>query len=152
MIDKILEDKIAEVIDSLDATLYDIEIAKEFERSIFRIYITSEDGIDLDKCERVSKMISPLLDVEEPIYKNYFFEVSSPGVERILSKPKHFSKSIGENLNIKLNDGQKIRGKLEEYRDGTIKVASEDGEKEIKLEDIKKAKTLFDWGSTKSKK
>ncbi len=151
MIDNTLEKKIAAAIESEGAKLYDIEIAKEFERSIFRIYITSPEGVDLDKCEKISKILSPMLDVESPVNENYFFEVSSPGVERILSKKKHYENSLGETINIKLSDGEKVKGKLNKIEGNSIALETTQGEELFDMESIKKAKTVFDWNKNAKK-
>lgn len=151
MIDNALERKIAAAIESEGAELYDIEIAKEFERSIFRIYITAPKGIDLDMCERISKILSPMLDVEAPVNENYFFEVSSPGIERILSKKRHYENSIGEILNIKCIGGEKSRGRLLKIEGNTITLETSQGEESFDIESIKKAKTLFDWNKNSKK-
>ena len=96
-----LEESIKLAVESLGANLYDIVNAKEHDRNIFRVLITAENGISLDKCAEISRMISPILDVDEPMGGEYILEVSSPGIERKLRKKDHFLGSVGEKVKIK---------------------------------------------------
>ena len=82
-------------------------------------------------------------DVEDPVEGRYFLEVSSPGVERKLTKPEHFEKSIGENVKVTLNDGTKVKGQLKSFVDNEAEI----GKEKVKFEDIKKAKTYVDWST-----
>ena len=90
MITQDLHDKIESLITQKGLELYDIELLKENESMILRISIFKKEGISLDDCENISTLIAPLLDVELSDLEAYHLEVSSPGVERNLKKPKHF--------------------------------------------------------------
>ena len=81
-----LEESIEMTIQGCGAELYDIVTTREHDRRIYRIFITSKDGINLDKCAEVSRLISPILDIDEPLSGEYALEVSSPGIERKLKK------------------------------------------------------------------
>ena len=59
------------------------------------------DGVTLDDCVRVSKLLSPLLDAEDALPGAYEFQVSSPGVDRVLTKPAHFEKAVGQKIRVK---------------------------------------------------
>lgn len=78
--------------------LVDIEYIKEGGNWFLRIFVDKEGGIDIDECVRISEYVSEQLDTHEPISGAYFLEVSSPGVERPLKKPKDVEKSIGKNV------------------------------------------------------
>ena len=82
--------------------IYDVEYVKEGKDYFLRIYIDNENGISLDDCELVSNNITDLLDKEDYIKEQYFLEVSSPGVERVLKKDKHLQNNIGVKIQIKL--------------------------------------------------
>lgn len=73
-----LDESIEIAVDGCGVNLYDIVTVKENETNIYRIYITSPNGINLDKCAEVSRQISPLLDIHEPLHGKYNLEVSSP--------------------------------------------------------------------------
>ena len=96
-----LEQSIKLAVESLGANLYDIVSTKAHDRNIFRVLVTAEGGISLDKCAEISRMISPILDVDEPMNGEYILEVSSPGIERKLRTKEHFKASVGEKVKVK---------------------------------------------------
>nr|MBP3725134.1 ribosome maturation factor RimP [Campylobacter sp.] len=124
---------------------YDSEIANENGKAIYRVFVTKQGGVSLDDCEKLSRLLSPIFDVEPPMSGEYFLEVSSPGLERKLSKKEHFSKSIGELVKITTEQKDKIYGKIIKFEDENLFLATEDGEICIKFDDIKKAKTYIEW-------
>ena len=140
-----LEESIEIAVQGCDAQLYDIVTTKEHDRNIFRIYVTAEGGISLDKCAEISRMISPILDIEEPMHGNYNLEVSSPGIERKLKKPQHFKASIGENIRVKDFNKDIAKGKLTFADDSEIKVTTEHGEEIISYDEISAASTYYEW-------
>lgn len=140
-----LEESIKLAVENQGAKLYDIVKVKENDKNIFRIFVTSKDGIDLDKCAEISRMISPILDVEEPMSGEYFLEVSSPGIERRLRKTEHFKASIGENVKIKDVSTEVYKGELLNADDEKIVVKTEFGEEEISYDSILSAATYFVW-------
>lgn len=93
-----LEEEIKIVVEGCGMSLYDIVQVKENDNNIYRIYITSPDGVSLDKCEEISRMVAPILDIKEPMRGKYLLEVSSPGIERKLKKLEHLQSSVGENV------------------------------------------------------
>lgn len=128
--------------------LYDTEVANENGRAIYRIYITKQGGVSLDECEKVSRLLSPIFDVEPPISGDYSLEVSSPGLERKLEKPSQFRQSIGELVKISAlinGENQKLKGKLTLVDEDGIEITTENGQIGIKFSDIKKARTYFEW-------
>lgn len=82
--------------------LWDVEYVKEGSRQILRITIDSENGIDINDCERVHRAIDPILDEADPIPVQYYLEVSSPGLERELRTQEHLTKCIGQKVVAKL--------------------------------------------------
>ncbi len=126
--------------------LYDTELVTENGKRIYRVYITSKNGVSIKECEDVSKVISPILDTNPPIEGAYTLEVSSPGIERKLKSLDNFGSSIGELVKIKTFDGEKIKGKLLKVEDGKILIRDEGGElKEVDYSDIEKARTYYKW-------
>lgn len=140
-----LEESIEIAVHGCDAELYDIVSAKEHHRNIFRVFVTVPGGISLDKCAEISRMISPILDIEEPMNGVYTLEVSSPGIERKLKKPQHFKGSIGEKIRVKDFNKDIVKGKLTFADDSEIKVDTEDGEKIINYTDISSSSTYYEW-------
>ena len=82
------------IINDLGYDLYDVEYLKEGKDYILRITIDNDKGINIEDCEKVSNAINDILDSADYIKDQYNLEVSSPGLERILKKDKHFEKPL----------------------------------------------------------
>ncbi|MDR1008440.1 MAG: ribosome maturation factor RimP [Campylobacteraceae bacterium] len=136
-----MNESIEKIIQGCDAKLYDFESVMENGHRVFRVYITCEGGVTLEKCEEISKIISPIFDLNPPVSGKYFLEVSSPGIERILKLPKHFKASIGDKVKIKLNSGESLQGIIINANDESAEI---DGQF-VNYSDINKAKTYFEW-------
>ncbi|HMB71981.1 MAG TPA: ribosome maturation factor RimP [Gammaproteobacteria bacterium] len=104
-------------VERLGYELADVEVKIGGRDGVLRVFIDKPAGIGLDDCETVSRQISALLDVEDPIPGHYRLEVSSPGLDRRLTKPEHFQRFTGENVRVKLRtprDGRRnFRGALQ---------------------------------------
>ncbi len=146
-----IEDKVEklvkEKIETLGYELYDVEYSKEGKNYFLRIFIDSPKGIDLNDCEKVNDGINELLDQADYIKEQYFLEVSSPGIERILRKDKHLEQNIGKEINIKLfkkdeNGKKEYQGILKQYNEEKIEL-----EEEITIErkNIAQIKTVYNW-------
>lgn len=105
------------VVESLNYELILVEVAGEGDSTILRVYIDHENGIGVDDCEKVSREISALLDVEDPVPYAYNLEVSSPGLDRPLVTAEHFADYCGETAKIQLVAPQDGRRRFK----GTIK-------------------------------
>lgn len=140
---------LAALVQECGARLYDSEVVRENDKMIYRVYITSPDGVNLDLCQKVSELLSPIFDVEPPVSGEYFLEVSSPGLERNLKSKEHFAMSVGELVSLKFSDenGQNtvIKGELISTNDDEICIKSAQGEIKIPYTKIKKAKTYIEW-------
>mgnify|MGYP002865748494 CR=1 FL=1 len=97
-IEERVENLILKTVQDLGYKLYDVQYAKEGKDYFLRVFIDNENGIDLNDCEKVSDSINDLLDSADYIKEQYFLEVSSPGIERVLRKDKHLNESIGKEL------------------------------------------------------
>ena len=147
-IEEKIESLTSKPITDLGYDLYDVEYVKEGKDYFLRIYIDSEKGIDLDDCEKASNAITEILDKEDYIKEQYFLEVSSPGVERVLRKEKHLKDNIEAEVQIKLFkplDGQKqYKGILKDFSNEYITIFTTE---EIKIDrkNISQIKTVFNW-------
>ena len=144
-VEKLLEKTIVD----LGYDLYDVKYEKEGKDYYLRIIIDKPDGIDLNDSEKVNNSINDILDEADYIKDQYFLEVSSPGIERVLRKEKHFESQIGNEISVKLFkpiDKQKeLIGILEEYNNNEITIKLDDKSITINLKDIALAKTIFNW-------
>lgn len=121
--------------------LYHIEFVKEQGENFLRIYIDHEAGIGLSDCEKVSRQISAMLDLEDPVPDSYYLEVSSPGIERELYTEEHLNKYIGNSITVRLNKlfngNKKVIGVLKDFNDSQITIIKEGEEIFIPREKIK---------------
>jgi len=140
-----LEESIKIAVEGCGATLYDIVQLKENDKNIFRVYVTKQGGISLDKCAQISIMISPILDIEEPMNGEYSLEVSSPGIERKLKKTSHYKASIGEKIKLRDFNKDLIKGTIKAATDEEVIIQTEHGEEIIAYDEISQASTYFDW-------
>ncbi|MFD2670062.1 ribosome maturation factor RimP [Marinicrinis sediminis] len=118
--------------------LVDIEYVKEGANRFLRIFVDKENGIDIEECGRISEYISAKLDEKDPITEAYFLEVSSPGAERPLKKPKDFERSIGKYVNITtyepIDGSKEFEGTLLAYDDQFVTVEIKVKQKKQKVE------------------
>jgi len=104
--------------------------------------------LDLNACTAISRSVSALLDVEDPITSAYQLEVSSPGIDRPLLRSKDFEKHVGYEVTVETDvpneDGQKrFRGKMTGFSDDVITLVTDEGEIKISLADVIKAKLVL---------
>ncbi|MBK1971389.1 ribosome maturation factor RimP [Campylobacter sp. TTU_617] len=126
---------------------YDDELVSENGKKIYRVYVMKKGGVNLDDCARLSEILSPLFDVEPPVNGEYFLEVSSPGLERKLTKLDHFQKSINELVKITTNEKEKLEAKIISIENENIILENLENKEKITLNfnDIKKARTFIVW-------
>ena len=130
---------------NLGYDLYDVEYTKEGKNYYLRIFIDKTSGIDLNDCEIVNNAIVDILDEADYIKEQYFLEVSSPGVEKILRKDKHLKQYIGKQIDIKLfkpiNKSKNIIGVLKKFDDNNIYLEEES----IDRRNISQIKLVYNW-------
>ena len=136
------------VINDLGYELLDLEYIMERGRWVLRVYIDKEGGIGVNDCVIVSKEVSPILDVEDPIDGSYILEVSSPGLNRPLTKERHFVWAIGKKVRIKTDlpiEGRRnFKGLLEDFRDGTIYLNIDGKIFSLSYDNIEKANLVYE--------
>ncbi len=124
--------KVTEIAEALAAPIaaengcevWDVEYVKEAGSWYLRVYLDRPEGVTIDHCEAVSRALSDKLDEADPIEGSYILEVSSPGADRVLRKPEHFARFVGEKVEVKLyrpRDGAKsLVGDLADYAEGAV--------------------------------
>lgn len=133
------------ILKSLGLVLWDLEFQQQGPKWLLRVYIDREQGgVTLNDCEAVSRDLSALLDVEDVITHSYVLEVSSPGLDRSLTRPEHFARFFGSMIKVKTYqqiNGQKVfRGKLLGMTENKISLELENGTLlEIMLSTVAKA-------------
>lgn len=136
------------ILEDLNLELVDVEFVKEGKDWYLRVYIDSDNGVDLDACTEVSERLSQKLDEEDLIAHAYFLEVSSPGAERPLKKEKDLREAIGKSVRITTYapiDGEKtFEGELIDF-DGerlrlSVKVKTKRKEVDIPYDKVASAR------------
>jgi len=140
-----LDAKIAKIVEANGAEFYDTEIVKDSGNSIFRVYITKDGGVTLNLCADISNELSPFLDIHPPIDGTYFLEVSSPGIERKLKKPRHFISAIGENIKFKICGGKKEKGRVISADENGFTVKIKGETQYFGYSDVSKVRTYYEW-------
>lgn len=141
---------ITSCVEKLGYRIWDVEFVKEGAGWYLRITIDSDDGIDIDDCEKVSRAISPLLDEADPIEQNYTLEVSSPGLERTLRTPEHFAACTGEEIEVRLyspdETGSKAyKGTLVSSDGNSFTIETDGAKKTFEMSKTAKANVFFDF-------
>lgn len=119
------------VAESLGLKIWDVRFLKEGADWFLRIFIDKEGGASLEDCENFSRALDKPLDELDPIATSYLFEVSSPGIERELTRDAHFEACKGERIKVKLiravEGVREFKGVLEDCDAGTATVRLDDG-------------------------
>ena len=144
IIDRI-KDLLEPILASRSLLLWDMEFRKEGPRWLLRAYIDREEtGANLDDCEAVSRDLGAVLDVEDVIVHPFTLEVSTPGLDRALTRPEHYQKCSGSQVRIKTYqavDGQKVLfGMLKGIDGDLVSIEIENGRTlSLRLSEIAKA-------------
>ena len=149
-IEQKVENLLKPKIEEIGYELYDVEYVKEGKNYFLRIYIDNEKGIDLNDCEKVNDAVNDILDKENYIKEQYFLEISSPGIERVLRKDKHLEQNIGKDINVKLfkkdeNGAKEYLGTLKEFNQNEIIIETEEQKIKIERKNISQIKTVYNW-------
>jgi ribosome maturation factor RimP len=138
-----LTEMLTPVVQSLGCELWGLEYFSQGRHSTLRLYIDKEGGVGLTECESVSRQVSSVLDVEDPIAGEYTLEVSSPGMDRPLYTAEQFARYSGEQVNIKLRSAfegrRKFSGILRGVEDDEVLVVVDEHEYLLPIELIEKA-------------
>ena len=135
-----VEEIVKPFAEELGLSIWDITYKKEGSDWYLRIFIDKDGGVSIDDCVEVSRLMNPILDKEDYIDEPYTFEVSSPGVERLLRKEWHYKKAIGETVFIKTfkpyNGTKELYGTLDKFYEDHVIISLDDEAIKIKREDI----------------
>jgi len=141
-----LQALLAPVIEALGYQCWGIEFISQGRHSLLRVYIDNPDGILIDDCEKVSRQISGVLDVEDPISGEYTLEVSSPGMDRPLFTLEQFAAHVGAQVEIRLRspyEGRRnFQGVLCGVEEQDVVVQVDNHEYLLPIESIDKANII----------
>ena len=143
-----IHDLLEPVVTGLGYELVGIESLREGGNDLLRVYIDHAPGVTVDDCERVSRQVSAVLDVEDAIRDRYTLEVSSPGWDRPLFTPAHFERFAGSTVRLQLaepiENRRRFKGRLVGMQDSDVLVDVDGTEYRIPFNRIAKARLAAD--------
>ncbi|BCE00799.1 ribosome maturation factor RimP [Marinicellulosiphila megalodicopiae] len=141
-----LIDLIQPIVEGLGFVYWGLEYVGQGKYTTLSVYIDSPNGIDVENCAEVSRQISAMMDVEDPITAEYTLEVSSPGVDRLLFTVDQYEQYIGEKVQVKLRapfDGRRnFKGQLKGVEDGDAVVQVDQEEFLLPIDLIDRAQII----------
>ncbi|MDF1797062.1 MAG: ribosome maturation factor RimP [Coxiellaceae bacterium] len=136
-------------VEALGCHIWHCELQTAGKRKILRLLIEGENGVNANVCAKISRQVSSILDVENLVSGQYMLEVSSPGMDRPLVKPEHFQQYVGRKVKLKLRMPQQERrqwtGELQQCDDEQIHLVTDEGELDVRLDNIDKANLVPDF-------
>ncbi len=145
----IAEELALPLAEKLGVELYDVDYKKEGSDWRLTYYIDKPGGVSLVDCEEFSRQISEVLDQADPIEQNYILTVSSPGIERKLTKPAHFQAVLGKKIEVKLftpKEGKRqFVGILKAFEENKVVLDCDGTEVTISLDEISAAKLVYEF-------
>ena len=144
-----LNELLQPLVEDLGYEFIGLEYNPNPKHSMLRIYIDHENGVGIQDCETVSRETAALLDVKDPIKSRYNLEVSSPGLDRPLFTPAHFSEFTGSEVQINLfapQDGRrKFSGPILSAGESSVNIEQDGSEVTLDYDNIAKAKLIPDY-------
>lgn len=141
---------LAPSVEALQLELLGVELAASGTNALLRLYIDAPGrAVVIEDCEAVSREVSAVLDINDPIASHYTLEVSSPGIDRPLFTVAQFAKHVGEtaklNLQIPLDGRRRLQGRITGVDGDDIKLKTETAEVSVQHANIEKARLVPDW-------
>lgn len=141
-----LQALLAPVVEALGYQCWGVEFISQGRHSLLRVYIDLPDGVLIEDCEKVSRQISGVLDVEDPISGEYTLEVSSPGMDRPLFTLEQYAAHVGEQVKIRLRspyEGRRnFQGLLRGVEEQDVVVQVDEHEYLLPIDSIDKANII----------
>mgnify|MGYP003989985617 CR=1 FL=1 len=135
-------------VTALKLELWGIEHIQQGRYSLLRIYIESDEGIAIEDCEKVSRQVSAIFDVEDPISGEYTLEVSSPGLDRPLFTANQFEQYAGNEVSLRMRNPvegrRKFRGLITSVNEGVIALQVDGSSYDLQHADVEKANIVFE--------
>ncbi|MGI6108926.1 MAG: ribosome maturation factor RimP [Eubacteriaceae bacterium] len=144
-----LFEMLSPIVEEAGYECVDVTFEKNGPDWILTAFIDCPEGVSLDDCEKVSRIIDPFLDEKDPIDQSYFLEVSSPGIDRPLKRDRDYEKAVGKKITVSLfvkRDGSKeFTGILKEAGPETIVLDTGNGEICFTRKEISKAAPVIEF-------
>ncbi|TDX51884.1 ribosome maturation factor RimP [Orenia marismortui] len=145
----LVEELAKPIIEEKGLELVDVEYKKEGENWVLRIFIDQEDGVSLENCQEISRMLSEQLDIDDPIANSYLLEVSSPGIDRPLKTEKDYKRFSGRLIDIStyapINGQRKLTGELLGLKDDNIEIRIDGDEILVPLDKVSQTRLAIEF-------
>ncbi len=127
------------ICESVGVSLYDVEFVKEGGAYYLRVFIDAEQGVDVEQCEKVSRLLDPALDEADPIEQSYYLEVSSVGLDRPLKTEKDFHHFMGQPVEVRtyepIDGAKQFTGTLTSYENGVFTLSADGGDRSFNVKE-----------------
>jgi len=141
-----IEALVRPVIESMEFDFWGCEYLPAGKNTILRVFIDAENGVGVDDCGKISRQISAIMDVEDPISSVYTLEVSSPGLDRLLFRPEQFKMYEGTVIKVRTSIAvmgrKRFKGILESVREQGIDIEVDGEIYEVDFTEIDKANVV----------
>jgi ribosome maturation factor RimP len=146
-----VEGLVRPVVETAGLEFVDVAFHRQEDRRVLRVTVDRAGGVDLDTISEVSERISRRLDIEGFDPGPYSLEVSSPGVERPLREPRDFGRRVGELVKVRtarpVEGSRTLTGRIVEAGPERLRIATDEGEREVPYDDLSSARTVVDWNA-----
>ena len=137
------------LLGNLGYELVELEFGGGHRSGTLRVFIDRAQGVGIEDCERVSREVSALLDVHDPIATNYRLEVSTPGLDRVLRTPAHFARFVGARIEVELvapREGRRrLAGALAGAGETGIEMSVDGAEVHLDYAEVFRARLVPEW-------
>ena len=146
----LLQQVIEPVVAAEGLDLESLDLSQAGRRSRLRIVVDADGGVDLDRCAEASRLISRALDESDVMGEApYTLEVSSPGVARPLTLPRHWRRAAGRLVRVTMQDGDGVTGRVVSAGEQSVVLDVDgSGEREVAYRDVRKAKVQVEFRRT----
>lgn len=138
---KIISQVESHISDNPSLFLVDVLIKGNVGNQKVMVFIDGDDGVSIDDCAGISRMLGQFLESEDAIEGKYLLDVSSPGLDHPLKLPRQYKRNLGREVEVELNN-EKLKGILKSFENDRIVISDGKKEKEMALKDVKQTKVL----------
>ncbi len=142
-----IREQVAPVIDSAGLYLENVKVGRSGSAAVVKVVVDLPEGpggVDSDRLTDVSREISSILDDVDLVQGAYTLEVSTPGADRVLTEPRHFSRAQGRLLSLRLTNGEVLSARLAAVRGVTLDLRADSGQRSVELDDVASARVVVE--------
>ena len=145
-----VEELVAPIADQLGLEVLDLAVKGQRGSRMVRLTVDvadldAEAGVDIDEVALLSRRVEEALDAHDPIAGGYTLEVTSPGADRPLTRPRDFARNRGRPVRVELTAGDEVSGELAAVTDTTLTLTTDDGDRDIALDDVARGRVVLPW-------